>query len=360
VLRSLWLGFWGRDGDGFDGGEGPFKLKADWALHSEAVRRMLTFAPESRKEIPENMWKSRALKFMHRLNALVTTAGLDKLPLVRQLRHKGRLLLPRLLGREGLLLAEVDGIPLYIYNSQHFSRVYFLEPFEPYTVRLFKAAIRPGATVLDIGANIGSFSLIAARQAGPQGKVFAFEPGPDNFKILKRNIRLNKCSNTVAIPKAVGDKSQVVTFSLAECPGVHSLFPPPHVPVLSTIKVDCITVDAFLNGESVDVIKMDIEGSEPYALEGMRQTVARSKALTLFVEMNPSSLSQAGFEPETLLAKLEGLGFDVKVIDEDSGSVSKATKAFLHDARDKPPGWFANLYCVKGGENHAAAESAGS
>lgn len=302
------------------------------------------------------MWKSRALKFMHRLNALLTTTGADKIPVVRQLRHKGRLLLPRVLGRQGLLLAEVDGIPLYIYNSQHFSRVYYLEPFEPYTVRLFKKAIRPGATVLDIGANIGSFSLIAARQAGPQGKVYAFEPGPDNFEILNRNIRLNQYTNIVAIPKAVGDKSQAVTFSLADCPGVHSLFPPPHVTTLSTIVVECITVDAFLNGESVDVIKMDIEGSEPYALEGMKQTVARSRSLTLFVEMNPASLSQAGVEPEALLAKLEGLGFDVKVIDEDSGSLRTATKAFLQDARNKPPGWFANLYCVKGAANFAPTQ----
>jgi len=77
------------------------------------------------------MWKSRALKLMHRLNALLTTTGAARLPVVRRLRHMGRLLMPRLLGRQGLLLAEVEGIPLYIYNSPHRKRVDYLEPPEP-------------------------------------------------------------------------------------------------------------------------------------------------------------------------------------------------------------------------------------
>src|SRR5258708_4586206 len=88
------------------------------------------------------------------------------------------------------------------------------EIYEPMETRLFKKEIKPGQTVLDIGANIGYYTLIAAKLVGPSGKVYAFEPDPTNFKILKKNVERNGHSNVVLVNQAVADKNKKVRLYL--------------------------------------------------------------------------------------------------------------------------------------------------
>jgi hypothetical protein len=83
--------------------------------------------------------------------------------------------------------------------------VSYYRNYEPFVTALFKQVLRPGLTVLDIGAHLGYYSLIAADRVGPSGKVFAFEPALDSFLILQQNILLNRFSNIVAIQKAVAE-----------------------------------------------------------------------------------------------------------------------------------------------------------
>lgn len=86
---------------------------------------------------------------------------------------------------------------------------------EPFTARLFAELVRPGMVVLDIGAFLGRYSLLAARQTGRQGRVYAFEPDPQNFPLLVRNIAINGLSDRVAaLPYAVADEKSVKTLFL--------------------------------------------------------------------------------------------------------------------------------------------------
>src|SRR6185369_10140974 len=88
------------------------------------------------------------------------------------------------------------------------------EIYEPMETRLFKREIKPGQTVLDIGANIGYYTLIAAKLVGPTGKVYAFEPDPANFRLLKKNVEGNGHTNVVLVDCAVSDKDQKVRLYL--------------------------------------------------------------------------------------------------------------------------------------------------
>lgn len=118
--------------------------------------------------------------------------------------------------------------------------------------------------------------------------------------------------------KAVSDKEGKATLYYGKTSQEHSLFQTQNVFRDSKmITVECITIDNFLKGDRVDVIKMDIEGAEFNALIGMRKTISKSKKLTLFVEFNPSLLEEAGVEPFDLITLLKSLGFELYLIDED-------------------------------------------
>jgi FkbM family methyltransferase len=296
-------------------------------------------------------WKARlfnlARSAAHGMRPLLKRTGLEGVHALQALRHKGKQQMIRWLESGNLVLIETDGHAMYIYNRPHFIGVHLSQPYESYTSQLFKDAVKPGATVLDIGANIGYFTLAAARRAGADGKVYAFEPGPDNFRLLVRNIELNEFANVTAIPKAVGNESKTVTLTLAEDSDQHSLFAPPMVASTGTIPVECVALDDFLQGLAPDVIKLDVEGNELPALDGMRKTLAKSKSLVMFVELNPVCLRQAGAQAEDLIFRLRDLDFELHVINEESRSLSSLTDDYLRQIRTRRPGWFANLYCAK-------------
>lgn len=291
------------------------------------------------------IYKGHALEVVYRLNAYLNTTGVENLRLIRALKHIRKHLVNRLLTHDSPILTKVHDLPMYIYPNTAETRAYLLRPFEPYTTELYKRAIRPGAVVLDIGAQFGYFSLIAATQAGQEGKIYAFEPVPANFELLNRNIQMNGYTDIIhAAQKAIGDKQTSVTVFVYKYSDSHSMYRHPQASVKETISVECITIDHFLAGQSVDVIKIDIEGNEPYALEGMKQTISKSDSLILFAEIAPAYLRRAGVEPNDYLAQLASLGFDVQVIDDNLHCLKPIKNDFIWE---DDPSWYANLYCTR-------------
>lgn len=300
------------------------------------------------------MWKTGILKltykwrireWAHMLNALLDATGVGNLRFVPAVEQRVKHLMTRLVTYDNLVLIKVDGLRMYIYPNTHETRLYLQRPYEPYTTELFKRAIKPGATILDIGAQFGYFSLIAAKQAGEEGRVYAFEPVPVNFELLDRNIQMNGYTNIIhAVQKAIGHKQTAVTLFVHEGSDSHTMYRHPCVPLKVTISAECITIDDFLAGQPVDIIKMDIDGNEPHALEGMKHTISKSDNLILFAEFAPAYLRRAGVEPNDYLTQLASLGFDVQVIDEDLGCLKPVTNDLV--GKDDPS-WYANLYCIR-------------
>jgi FkbM family methyltransferase len=196
------------------------------------------------------------------------------------------------------------------------------EGYEKGTARLFTELVKEGMNVVDMGANIGYYTLLAARRVGLKGKVYAFEPEPRNFKLLLENIRLNGYKNVVTVQKAVSNERGAATLFLSlRGSGSHSLVSSRDYGK-ETIAIETVTLDEFFAAEgnpAVQVMKMDIEGWELEALDGMRQLIGLNSPLSMVVEFYPWGLVSRGMNPTALTDKLIELGFTLSVIDEKTG-----------------------------------------
>jgi len=182
--------------------------------------------------------------------------------------------------------------------------------WEPAETAIFRGLVKPGMTVVDIGANIGYYSLLALSLVGASGKVYAFEPSVDIYETLKRNIEVNEGKNVTPICKAVTDKAGFINFYLSPSPSNNSISGKGKY-----ISVPCTTLDNELAGVKVDVIKMDIEGAEALALAGMHSVIKNNPNLVLLTEVYPLGLEATGSSLELYVTELLQW-FEVNLIDE--------------------------------------------
>jgi FkbM family methyltransferase len=141
--------------------------------------------------------------------------------------------------------------------------------------------MKPGKTFLDVGANIGVYSLHAAKKLGPAGKVHAFEPTSETFGILEDNIALNRLPNIAPHRKAVGNHSGVLYLVEGGRPASNSTSEDAN----SGVPVDAVTLDQFYEASAIpriDYVKVDIEGGEKAFFEGGLKTLSKDKPLILF------------------------------------------------------------------------------
>ena len=211
---------------------------------------------------------------------------------------------------------EVEGLHFY---GEEAHRAY-LEAIsryerETYMAELLQQAVSPGDVIVDVGAFLGYFALLGANAAS-RGRAYAFEPDPRDFPWLSHNIEANGLGDRVqALPTAVSDRSGWVTLYLAQEDQTQSSV----YPLTNhgrSVQVEAVTLDAFLGDTLPDIVKIDVEGAELQALDGMTRSIQRGRPL-LFVEWNPRALIRAGAQPEILLRRLEELGYRIELIDED-------------------------------------------
>lgn len=223
--------------------------------------------------------------------------------------------------------------PLWIQGHQMFlapkgsyaSPDMVVDRYERATTDLFKQLLLPGMVFVDVGANIGYFSLLAAKLVGTGGKIYAFEPESGNHGLLRKNIELNSYSNVQAIQKAVSNKSESTLLFLSTLDsGSHSLYREAARGVQESVQVTTTTIDEFLESEgwpSIDLMKIDVEGAELGVLGGMENLVERSPNMKLVVEYCPFLIQSTGANPSDLLTKLSSMKFRIKLIDDKRGVV---------------------------------------
>ncbi len=197
-----------------------------------------------------------------------------------------------------------------------------MEEYELDTVQALRRIARPGMTVLDVGANVGYFSLLSAQLVGPNGAVWSFEPVPRLRRILEKNVRDNGFEDRIkVVPQAVSDMPGMVQIhenvSISARSSLYQATAAPEsidVPKqLSSVAVECTTLDLWAeknNWPTVDIIKMDIEGAETSALKAMVELSRRNPQLKVIVELNLTSLDAANTKPEQLLMTIRACGFD--------------------------------------------------
>ena len=198
--------------------------------------------------------------------------------------------------------------------------------YEPATTHLFREFLTPGMVVVDIGANVGYFSLLAADLVGPAGTVYAVEPEPQNNAILRKNVHLNSYSNVRVIEKAVSNRTGPVQLFLSALDnGSHSISDAAARGVAGDVQVAATTLDDLLEDEGwpkVDLVKIDVEGAEMLVLEGMTLLPRNSPQVKLVIEYCPFLLQASGVNPIDLLDKITGMDFHIEFIDENKGVLS--------------------------------------
>ncbi len=146
--------------------------------------------------------------------------------------------------------------------------------------------LKPGNVLYDIGANIGFFTLLGARLAGPNGQVHAFEPLPVNAALVRHNCTRNGFTNVILWEQAVSDVSGRGELYVAKCSGgsgLTTVSPPPDLQ--DTLAIETITIDDLLAQQRIappDVIKLDVEGAELLALRGMRGALEKYKPVIVY------------------------------------------------------------------------------
>lgn len=166
--------------------------------------------------------------------------------------------------------------------------------------RLLDRFVRPGATVIDVGANIGYNTVHAARLAGAEGRVVAVEPTPDNLRVLRHNVAAAKLDNVVVAPVAAGRAAATrELFVRGSVSAVNSLFPQScYAEVTEVLRVPVLPLDQLVEGEAA-VVKIDVEGGELDVLEGMPRLL-RAAHVALIVEWHPLLQQLAGYAPDAL------------------------------------------------------------
>jgi FkbM family methyltransferase len=200
---------------------------------------------------------------------------------------------------------------------------------------LFAGWLRPGDTVLDIGANIGGYASFFANRVGPNGRVFAFEPEPRNLAQLRK--LASRRSQITVVPAAVADRSgDLKLFVSADMNVDHRTYDPGEGRV--GIDIRAVAIDEFVEQHvQVGAIKMDIQGAELSALRGARHLLDRSSRLLMILEYWPFGLRAAAENPQSVLDFLGDAGFQIRVI----GDLP------LPDPAGSDPDGYVNLVATK-------------
>ena len=192
---------------------------------------------------------------------------------------------------------------------------------EPGSLALVQKLLKPGGTFIDVGANVGLFSVAAGRQVGPTGSILSFEPAPETMSALTATMRLNGLSPIVTLHQsAAGRENGTAKLNVGHICGHSSLLPIDDK--RETIDVSVVVLDDIIGDRQVDLIKIDVEGWELEVLEGLRKTLANNRDASVLLEFGPSHLKRAGSDPLTWVATLQTFEMNIYEINEDDASLT--------------------------------------
>lgn len=210
--------------------------------------------------------------------------------------------------------------------------------WEKHVTRAYLKLLTPGATVVEIGANVGYFTTLAAARVGPSGRVYAFEANPHVAKLLERSVRLNGQTGWCrVIPMAVSERVGTARFyrmtreqggsTLRELEEARLASPDSDVEVL---QVPTVTLDAFIAAEAarVGIIKIDAEGAEPLIFKGMQHVLESHPRVVIIMEFAQGMLQLAKGGAAGFLADIERLGFNLFLI-APGGSLRRVSSTEL-------------------------------
>jgi FkbM family methyltransferase len=216
-----------------------------------------------------------------------------------------------------------EGLRLWIdLGDTGVSRNCLLGDYEPVETAFIEGFLKPGMAFIDIGANIGWYSVLAAKRVGPQGRVYSFEPRPDTCGALRKSLAENGFDHARVSQLALSDSpGRLIVASQGNSPGgtwlltteaLNAAFPASAYRYdVEVARLDDLPI------ERCDLLKIDVEGAEYRALSGARQTLSRLKPVILS-EVNPSVLKAvSGVSVAEYLALLFDIGYTAHEVTPD-------------------------------------------
>jgi FkbM family methyltransferase len=210
----------------------------------------------------------------------------------------------------------VNGMLMDLDLSEYVQRRIHYHCHETPEARWVRRLLRPGDRVLDVGANVGFFTLLFAHAVGPAGRVLAMEPVPDNIRVLEANLALNDVTWVEVRPVAAGDHDGEIWLGL-DHPDPNETGVSGHYTeggARDAIRVPVVRVDDALpaGGPRLRLIKVDVEGAEPRVLAGMARTLETNPPDALLMELNPAALERQGFTVQDMVGPLRRAGYDLR------------------------------------------------
>ena len=225
---------------------------------------------------------------------------------------------------------------------------YILGLHEPGTTAVLKRVLRPGMTIVDVGAHFGYFTVLFAGKVGKSGVVYAFEPDPTTFEFLERNTK--RFEHVACVNAAVTDHNATVTLYRSKKSSHNSLWIRNAGESSGSISVKAARLDDALGDAVADFVKIDTEGCELEVLDSMTRLLERSPNITLLVELNPLRMMGRDRRPEDLLQKLLQLGFEIGFINEKTSNIdiTENNLANLKSYVDRHRDWnYFNILCTR-------------
>ena len=237
--------------------------------------------------------------------------------------NRGKNLIARLLTRifGSFIVDTKERISLEMFLTSQMDTSYFSKDFKKNNLILEEINnLKTGQNFLDIGANIGYYSLMASKIIGSTGRVYSFEPSNREFRRLLKNIELNNCTNIIPLNIALSDLNNEIEFSVAKGhTGLNSII----IADKSVVKISQITkamrLDSIINSENrkFHLVKIDVEGAELLVLKGMEEILKAHTIQRFVIEITPRFFKVFGYKKEDIYNFLLGYGYK-SLINNDS------------------------------------------
>lgn len=220
--------------------------------------------------------------------------------------------------------------------------LYMFGMWEPHLTRWLRGRLQTGDVFVDVGANIGYYSVLASRCVGATGGVVAIEASPAMHETLLGNVKANRCANLRTVNAAVSDRDELLTFNLASSHNLGATSMVPYDgPAESVFEVEAHSLPQVLTEEELTrarVIKIDVEGAEGAVIRGLAPVLGRLRPdAEVTVEVAPDRMAIVGDSVSELLEALTGHGFHTYRLVNDYSAVGYPDA--VHGARCVPVRW---------------------
>ncbi len=210
--------------------------------------------------------------------------------------------------------------------------IYFLGTYETFCTEVVKKHIKQGDVCFDVGANIGWYSTLFQKLCGETGAVHSFEPVPQTFAELEKNVALNDSQKNIFLNNfGLGDEEKnLEIYFFPELPTGHASLAAKKDKSSVAIPIKLKTLDSYLienKIKQVDFVKVDIEGAELMFLKGAKRLFEQTKPPVIFMEMALETSREFGYKPNDLLVFIkENADYDFFALDEKNQTLAKIEK----------------------------------